>query len=52
MDHTVVSGDELIIWWPNGHGYDVYRVVQGLDRCEFIMVAEVEIEAKDLRDQL
>lgn len=26
MDFTVTVGDQLILWWPNGHGFDVFEV--------------------------
>ena len=38
-------GDQLVFWWPNGHGYDVYTVGQDLERAKITKIAEYEIAA-------
>jgi hypothetical protein len=43
MDHIVVDGDQLIVWWPNGHGYDLFTVVQAVDHVDFQLSGKFEV---------
>lgn len=45
MELTVSEGDELIIWWPNGAGYDVYLVVQREHSADFVLQGKYEVES-------
>ncbi len=44
MDHTIAIGDDLIIWWPNGAGYDLYRVAYSLTGTKFIHMGIYEVQ--------
>lgn len=43
MEFTVAPGDQLIVWWPNGAGYDLFEIKHGLNATEFVLVGEFAV---------
>lgn len=45
MDFTVTEGDRLLVWWPNGAGYDLYEIKHGVSDTIFKLIGQFEVTA-------